>query len=676
MSSQVYSDEARIYPSISVVENRTDDIQEDDPPNETKEKNGGASVVEVEANANAVSLEMGEIGAETGAEQEADVKEKAQAILKELRGDLTYAIEDVPPWYNCLLLGFQHYLTMFGATLAMPLLLASSLCIKDNLVAQGELISTIFAVSGLVTLLQTTFGVRLPIVQGGTFSFLAPALTILNQQGPCPSPPAPGTPSAINASFNGSEDYTTMPATTVAFDDEEFWRRRMRVVQGSIMIASVVEVIVGFTGIVGIMLRFIGPLTIAPTITLIGLSLFDAAISFSSGHWGIAFLTIALMALFSQYIARFTLPCLGFSREKKCHRVSFPLFKMFPVILSVLIAWAFSAILTAANVFPTDPDAYGYSARTDLRIGVLEESAWVKIPYPGQWGVPTATIAGVFGMLAGVLASIFESVGDYYACARLAGAPPPPVHAINRGIGIEGLGCILAGAFGSGSGTTSYGENIGALGITKVGSRRAIQYGGMLMILMGMFAKFGALFVTIPDPIIGGMFCVMFAMVAAVGISNLQFVNLNSSRNLFVIGFSLIMGFIIPTWVRANRDFFKTGNEEIDQIIVVLLETNMFVGGVIGFFFDNTLPGSDEDRGIAQWRSKYSAGSQDSALSRELLRSYEFPVGMNWIRRFSFFRYIPFSPTYTGFPCNCCGSVCGRIKKLTRRDNESEETHM
>ena len=42
------------------------------------------------------------------------------------------------------------------------------------------------------------------------------------------------------------------------------------------------------------------------------------------------------------------------------------------------------------------------------------------------------TVAGVFGMLAGIIASAIESIGDYYACARMAGAPPPPVHAMNR----------------------------------------------------------------------------------------------------------------------------------------------------------------------------------------------------------------------------------------------------
>ena len=80
---------------------------------------------------------------------------------------------------------------------------------------------------------------------------------------------------------------------------------------------------------------------------------------------------------------------------------------------------------------------------------------------------------------------------DYYACARLSGAPPPPVHAINRGIAVEGLGCVLAGLWGTGNGTTSYSENIGAIGVTKVGSRRVVQWGALIMIAFGLFSKFG-----------------------------------------------------------------------------------------------------------------------------------------------------------------------------------------
>lgn len=53
-------------------------------------------------------------------------------------------------------------------------------------------------------------------------------------------------------------------------------------------------------------------------------------------------------------------------------------------------------------------------------------------------------------------------------CVWISGAPPPPVHAINRGIGFEGLGTVFAGIMGSGNGTNTFGENVGAIGVTKV----------------------------------------------------------------------------------------------------------------------------------------------------------------------------------------------------------------
>lgn len=67
---------------------------------------------------------------------------------------------------------------------------------------------------------------------------------------------------------------------------------------------------------------------------------------------------------------------------------------------------------------------------------------------------------------------------------------------------------------------------------TQVGSRLVLQTTGLLMIILGVFGKFGAVFITIPDPVIGGMFLVMFGMIAAVGISNLQV-------NIFDKGFTL-----------------------------------------------------------------------------------------------------------------------------------------
>ena len=100
---------------------------------------------------------------------------------------------------------------------------------------------------------------------------------------------------------------------------------------------------------------------------------------------------------------------------------------------------------------------------------------------------------------------------------------------------------------------------------SQVGSRRVIQYGAVIMILLSILGKFGALFTTIPDPIMGGVFMVMFGVIAAVGISNLQFVDLNSSRNLFIIGFSVVFGMALPYWLGKEESFgaIQTGNQPV-----------------------------------------------------------------------------------------------------------------
>ena len=54
----------------------------------------------------------------------------------------------------------QHYLTMFGATLTVPFLVCPAMCVEESDPAKAYIIATMFFVSGIVTLLQSTFGVR------------------------------------------------------------------------------------------------------------------------------------------------------------------------------------------------------------------------------------------------------------------------------------------------------------------------------------------------------------------------------------------------------------------------------------------------------------------------------------------------------------------------------------
>ena len=73
--------------------------------------------------------------------------------------DLLYGIDDKPPLATTFALGFQHYLTMFGSTVAIPLILGPALNITDP-VDMARLIGTMFFVSGITTLLQATIGNR------------------------------------------------------------------------------------------------------------------------------------------------------------------------------------------------------------------------------------------------------------------------------------------------------------------------------------------------------------------------------------------------------------------------------------------------------------------------------------------------------------------------------------
>ncbi|XP_037369749.1 solute carrier family 23 member 1-like [Talpa occidentalis] len=537
---------------------------------------------------------------------------------------LAYGILDNPPWYLCIFLGIQHFLTALGGLVAVPLILAKDLCLQHDPLTQSYLIGTIFFVSGICTLLQVFLGIRLPILQGGTFAFVAPSLAMLN----LPSWKCP------EWTFNASQVNTSAPE----FIEE--WQRRIRELQGAVMVASCVQMLVGFSGLIGFLLRFIGPLTIAPTISLVALPLFDSAGNDAGIHWGIAALTIFLIVLFSQYLKNIALPVPVYGREKKCHTSRFYLFQVFPVLLALCISWLLCFVLTVTDTLPSAPTEYGHLARTDAKGDVLSQAPWFRFPYPGQWGLPTISLAGVFGIIAGVVSSMVESVGDYYACARLVGAPPPPKHAISRGIGIEGLGCLLAGAWGTGNGTTSYSENVGALGITRVGSRMVIVAAGCVLLLMGMFGKIGAAFATIPTPVIGGMFLVMFGVITAVGISNLQYVDMNSSRNLFVFGFSIYCGLAIPNWVNKNQEKLQTGILQLDQVIQVLLTTGMFVGGFLGFLLDNTIPGSRKERGLLTWNQ-----IQEEPEMTTVSEVYGLPCGIG--TKFctsSCTRWLPFWP--------------------------------
>jgi xanthine/uracil permease len=465
-----------------------------------------------------------------------------------------YGIEDKPPIGQSILLGTQHWLTMIGATVAIPLVLAGALGFDGSQTAQ--LVGTFFVVSGIATLAQTTVGNRYPIVQGGTFSMLGPALAIIG---------------VLTAS--GTSDPTVL----------------MRELQGAIIIAGAIEVLIGYFGFFGKLKRYIGPLVIAVVIALIGLALIGVPqITSASQNWYLAGLTLGLIVLFSQYLD-------DYSRA----------FKLFPVLLGLGAAYVLAAVLSVAGIV----DIVSFSA--------ISEAPLIRPIVPFQWGMPLFTGSFAVGMIAGMLASAIESFGDYHSVARMAGEGAPNRKRINHGLGMEGLGNVFAGIMGTGNGSTSYTENVGAIGITGVASRYVVQIGAIVMLVVGYVGYFGAFVTTIPSAIVGGLFLAMFAQIVGVGLSQLQHVDLNQNRNVFVLGFGLFAGLSIPQYVssvqNASGMSFEAGLSQVPVLgavlgipevattISIILGTEIAVGGIAAFILDNTIPGTAEERGLTAW---------------------------------------------------------------------------
>ena len=194
---------------------------------------------------------------------------------------------------------------------------------------------------------------------------------------------------------------------------------------------------------------------------------------------------------------------------------------------------------------------------------------------------------------------------------------------------MEGLANVFSGLMGTG-GSTSYSENIGAIGLTGVASRYVVQIGAAVMILVGLVGYFGTLVATIPDPIVGGLYIAMFGQSVAVGLSNLKYVDLDSSRNLFIVGIAIFAGMAIPEYLGGvpYETFASSfadvpvagailGTEVVARTVHIVGQVQMAVGGVVAFVLDNTVPGTREERGLVAWEEMTESDDEfTSAVER------------------------------------------------------------
>ncbi|XP_067657396.1 solute carrier family 23 member 1-like [Haliotis asinina] len=575
------------------------------------------------------------------AEQDA-AQDTSVSIENKQTRKLFYRISESPPLHLISIFALQQCLMSIAGSLSTSLLVSELVCAKDVELIKSQVLSSTMFMSGVTTFLMVTIGVRLPVFQGPTNIYIIPLLALSEmQEWKCP------TQEQLAEYYGNSTQNVTVDTRGQYPVPLEIIHGKLGTLMGSLMVVGFIHFLIGATGLVGVLLRFIGPVTIVPAITLIGLYIYKTVVRFSETQWGVSLFTAVVALILSLYLRGVRTPLIAWGRKRGFYIKWFPLHQVFAILFAILLGWCLSAILTVSGSLSDDPLSTDYYARTDSRNYVIRQSPWFFFPYPGQFGMPSFSASASITFLLATGFSVLDSIGDYSACARMCFVPPPPTHAVNRGIAIEGAMSFVAGAVGIGHATASYGNNIGAIGITRVASRRVFQATGVLYILMGVVGKIGSFFITIPYCVIGGGMIIGVGIFVGIVLSNLQYVDLNSSRNLAIIGVSLLLGLMLPHWVEKTPDGIQTGNEDADRIIEVLLSNPCFVGGVIACFLDNTVPGTTEERGLNIWQQEYAEGdTTTSGTWEEGPEVYQPPFVPECLKRSMISKYIPIIPSY------------------------------
>jgi len=153
----------------------------------------------------------------------------------------------------------------------------------------------------------------------------------------------------------------------------------------------------------------------------------------------------------------------------------------------------------------------------EVDFAAVGAAEWIGLP---EFHLPAFGEAASWGLLPMflpvVLVLIAENVGHVRGVATMAEDPSINKHT-GRALIADGLATTLAGGFG-GSGTTTYGENIGVMAATRVYSTAAYWVAGAFAILLSFSPKVGALLFTIPWGVLGGVTTALYGLIGVIGI--------------------------------------------------------------------------------------------------------------------------------------------------------------
>jgi len=277
----------------------------------------------------------------------------------------------------------------------------------------------------------------------------------------------------------------------------------------NVALGGIIALIVMRSG-VGWLERLMPPVVTGAVVAAIGLNLAPVAVKSVSGSQLDAWIGLSTVLI----IGLITVVAPG-------------LWRRFPIIFGALGGYLLYLLL-----------ANGFGWEKPIDFTALAAAPWIGLP---KLTGPSFHADAMFLIAPVAIILVAENLGHIKAIGAMTG------RSLDRFLGRAFLGDSLAtivSGFGGGTGVTTYAENIGVMAATKIYSTLLFVVAAIVSILLGFSPKFGALILSIPGPVIGGLSIVLFGLIAAMAgriwVENK--VDFSNSRNLITVAVALTAG--------------------------------------------------------------------------------------------------------------------------------------
>ncbi len=430
-----------------------------------------------------------------------------------MTNNLVYGVHDKPKFPQMLLFAFQQVLAILAATILVPAIIGNGMSQSAALFGAG--------VGTLVYQLFTKF--RSPVFLGSSFAFISSMFA------------------AFSGAYAASRGYAGLIiGATMAG-----------------LVYVVIAIIVKFAGVKWIN-ALMPAVVIGPTVALIGLSLAVNAVNdLTVGKVmkdvtelvieevdGVATIVektsqvsacSPYIALICGLITLFSIFAFSVYGKKMA--------KMIPFILGILVGYAAASVFTVIGIATNNIELQiiDFSAFASMNIFQIPDFAFVQA-LDGIKAVDGAFIAKVAVAYVPVAFVVFaEHIADHKNLSSIIGSDLLEEPGLHRTLLGDGVGSI-AGAFFGGCPNTTYGESVGCVAITKNASVITITTTAIMSIVISFFGPFVTFLSSIPNCVMGGVCVALYGFIAVSGLKMIKTVNLNDSRNLFVVSAILIPG--------------------------------------------------------------------------------------------------------------------------------------